>query len=138
MLLSNLLAPVGGGSLSQYVSEQEYSKLFESDGFGLNSVTEYLSTGEIREIASVYGTFGNFSFSLDTDYFYDNGRRENNDTSRCWETYDKLKYQLTPTDVLFFQAEMQILRSGDTRQLYDDRALVPSLRINEEQEPGEV
>jgi tetratricopeptide (TPR) repeat protein len=138
MLLSNLLAPVGGGPLSQYVSEQEYSKLFESDGFGLNSVTEYLSTGEFREIASLYGTFGNFSFSFDTDYFYDNGRRPNNDTSRFGETYAKLKYQLTPADVLFFQANMQNLRSGDTRQLYDDRALIPTLRIDEEQEPGEL
>jgi tetratricopeptide (TPR) repeat protein len=138
MLLANLLAPVGAGPLSQYVSEQEYSKLFESDGFGLNSVTEYLSTGEFREIASIYGTFGNFSFSFDTDYFYDNGRRENNDTSRFGETYAKLKYQLTPADVLFFQATVQNLRSGDTRQLYDDRALIPTLRIDEEQEPGEL
>jgi tetratricopeptide (TPR) repeat protein len=138
MLLANLLAPVGGGPLSQYVSEQEYSKLFESDGFGLNSVTEYLSTGEFREIASVYGTFGNFSFSFDTDYFYDNGRRQNHDTSRFGETYAKLKYQLTPSDVFFFQATVQNLRAGDTRQLYDDRTLIPSLRIDEEQEPGEL
>jgi tetratricopeptide (TPR) repeat protein len=138
MLLSNLLAPVGGGPLSQYVSEQEYSKLFESDGFGLNSVTEYRSNGELREIGSIYGTFGNFSFSLDADYFYDNGRRPNNDTSRFGENYAKLKYQLTPADVLYFQAEFQNLRSGDTRQLYDDRALIPTLRIDEEQEPGEL
>jgi tetratricopeptide (TPR) repeat protein len=138
MLLANLLSPVGGGPLSQYVSEQEYSKLFESDGFGMNSVTEYRSTGELREIGSIYGTFGNFSFSFDTDYFYDNGRRPNDDTSRFGETYAKLKFQLTPWDVLFFEASFQRLREGDTRQLYDDRSLNSSLRVDEDQEPGDL
>lgn len=138
MLLANLLSPVGGGPLSQYVSEQEYSKLFESDGLGMNSVTEYRSTGEFREIGSLYGTYGNFSFSFDTDYFYDNGRRLNNATNRLGETYAKLKLQLTPADVLFFEASWQRLRGGDTRQLYDDRAIVPSLNINERQSPGDL
>src|SRR5262249_11113415 len=32
LLLSNLLSPVGGGPLSQFVSEEEYSKMFEHDG----------------------------------------------------------------------------------------------------------
>ncbi|MEQ1862472.1 MAG: TonB-dependent receptor [Chthoniobacteraceae bacterium] len=138
MLLANLLSPVGGGPLSQYVSEQEYSKLFESDGMGVNSVTEYLSTGEFREIGSIYGTYGNFSFSFDTDYFYDTGRRPNSDTSRFGETYAKLKFQLTPWDVIFFQASVQNLRGGDTRQLYDDRSLSPTFRLDEEQEPGDL
>src|SRR5207237_3404844 len=31
LLLANILAPVGGGPLSQNVSDQEYSKLFERD-----------------------------------------------------------------------------------------------------------
>lgn len=136
-LLANLLSPVGAGPLSQYVSEQEYSKLFESDGLGLNFVTEYFSTGELREIGSIYGTFRNLSISLDTEYFYDNGRRPNHDTSRT-ESYAKLKLQLTPWDVLFFETSFQNLRSGDTRQLYDDASLVPTLRVNEEQEPGNI
>jgi len=136
MLLANLLSPVGGGPLSQYVSEQEYSKLFESDGFGMNSVTEYASTGQLREIGSLFGTFGNFSFSLDADYFWDAGHRTNNETSRFGETYAKMKFQLTPGDVLFLEASVQKLRSGDTRQLYNDDARNDSLRIEEDQYPG--
>ncbi len=52
LLLSNLLSPVGGGPLSQFVSEQEYSKLFESDGFGGSSSTSYTSGTEVQEVAS--------------------------------------------------------------------------------------
>src|SRR6185436_7067674 len=45
-LLANLLAPVGAGTLSQTVSQQEYSKLFERDRLGVVSSTEYFSHGE--------------------------------------------------------------------------------------------
>ena len=78
LLLANLLSPVGGGPLSQFVSEQEYSKLFEKDGFGISSLTESLSSGELRETASQYGTFGNVSYALDAEYQYHNGFRPNN------------------------------------------------------------
>ena len=77
VLLSNLLPPVGGGPLSQFVSEQEYSKLFERDGLGLSSVTDYYGYGELRETASQYGTFGNVSYALDAEYQYNNGLRPN-------------------------------------------------------------
>ncbi len=138
LLLANLLAPVGGGPLSQYVSEQEYSKLFESDGLGMNSTTEYRSTGEIRAVGSLYGTCGNFSFAFDTEYFFDNGHRPNDATNRFGENFAKLKFQITPADVLFFEATFSRLRDGDTRQLYDDRQLVPTLRLEERGEPGSM
>lgn len=138
MLLANLLAPVGAGPLSQYVSEQEYSKLFERDGFGLSSVTEYRSTGQFHEVASVFGTFGNVSFSLDADYFYDNDVRPRRPTTRSTEATAKLKFQITPADVVLLQMSGKQLRQGDARQLYDERALVPSLRIEEDQEPGSM
>ena len=93
------------------VSEQEYSKLFEADRFGLSSATTYFSTGEIRETASQYGIFGNFSYSLDTEYQYDNGRRPNNEITRS-ETYFQVKVQLTPQDTIFFQTKYQDVRQG--------------------------
>src|SRR5207248_2703982 len=48
-LLANLLAPVGAGTLSPTIAQQEYSKLFELDRFGLVSSTEYLSRGAWTE-----------------------------------------------------------------------------------------
>ena len=49
LLLANLLAPVGGGPLSQFVSEQEYSKLFEANRFGISSTSNYFSSDRIFE-----------------------------------------------------------------------------------------
>ncbi len=45
LLVSNLLSPVGGGPLSQFVSEQEYSKLFEHDGLGISNGDGLLQHG---------------------------------------------------------------------------------------------
>src|SRR5205085_12428472 len=53
-LLANLLAPVGAGTLSPTVSQQEYSKLFERDRLGLYSSTEYLSRGAWSQLAAQY------------------------------------------------------------------------------------
>lgn len=119
-LLANLLSPVGGGPLSQYVSQQEYSKLFERDGFGLSTVTEAFSTGELRETASQFGTFGNLSYSLDAQYFYDNGLRPNSGISRT-EAYATVKLQLGPHDTLFLQTKFGDLQNGDVFQRYDQR-----------------
>lgn len=135
LLLANLLSPVGGGPLSQFVSEQEYSKLFEADRFGVSSATTYFSTGEIQETASQYGTFGNFSYSLDTDYLYDNGLRPNNEITRS-ETYFQTKVQLTPQDTIFFQTKYQDVRQGDLTQYYDQRDAAPGVHFRELQQPA--
>lgn len=135
LLLANLLAPVGGGPLSQYVSEQEYSKLFEADRFGISSSTTYFSTGEIRETASQFGIFGNFSYSLDTEFQYDNGRRPNNEITRS-ETYGQVKLQLTPQDTIFFQTKYQDVRQGDLLQYYDQHNAAPGLHFRELQQPA--
>lgn len=140
LLLSNMLSPVGGGPLSQFVSEQEYSKMFQQDGFGMNSVTQYLSNGQMVEVGSQYGTFGNFSYALDAEYYYSNGQRLNNDVSR-FEGYATIKFQLTPRDTLFFQAKFQRLETGDVLQRYDqsvvnnDRSALTT-NFSETQVPG--
>src|SRR5204862_2468256 len=135
LLLANLLAPVGGGPLSQYVSEQEYSKLFEADRFGISSTTTYFSTGEIRETASQFGIFGNVSYSLDTEFQYDNGRRPNNEITRS-ESYCQVKFQLTPQDTVFLQTKYQAVRQGDLLQYYDQRNAAPGLHFRELQQPA--
>lgn len=135
LLLANLLAPVGGGPLSQYVSEQEYSKLFEADRFGISSTTTYFSTGEIRETASQFGIFGNVSYSLDTEFQYDNGRRPNNEITRS-ESYGQVKLQLTPQDTIFFQTKYQDVRQGDLLQYYDQGNAAPGVHFRELQQPA--
>ncbi len=120
-LLANLLSPVGGGPLSQFVSAQEYSKMFEADGLGLNFVSEYRSDGSLRTIASQYGTFGNLSYALDADYQYDSGKKQNSDLSR-FEGYATFKLQLAPSDSVFLQTKYQDLRTGDTGLRYDNDA----------------
>src|SRR6185503_2310081 len=41
LLLANLLAPVGAGTFSQSISQQEYSRLFETKQFGLTTTTNF-------------------------------------------------------------------------------------------------
>jgi Flp pilus assembly protein TadD len=135
LLLANLLSPVGGGPLSQYVSEQEYSKLFEADRFGISSTTTYFTTGEIRETASQYGIFGNVSYSLDVEYQYDNGRRPNNEITR-WESYGQVKLQLSLQDTVFLQTKYQDVRQGDLLQYYDQGNAAEGLDFRELQQPA--
>ena len=118
VLLSNLLSPVGGGPLSQFVSEQEYSKMFEKDGVGFSSLFEYRGTGGVRETASQYGTAGNLSYSLDADYQFNRGVRPNNKLSR-FEGYGTFKLQLGPQDSVFLQAKIASLSTGDVFQRHD-------------------
>src|SRR5205814_8788365 len=68
LLVADLLAPPGAGALSQNISQQEYSRLFDANHLGLFSSTEYLSRGAWTESASQYGVLGKSSYSLDAFY----------------------------------------------------------------------
>src|SRR5262249_16741221 len=46
LLVADLLSPIGGGVLSQNISQQDYSRFFVSDGLGVFSSTEYQSHGD--------------------------------------------------------------------------------------------
>ena len=133
-LLANLLAPVGAGTLSPTISQQEYSKLFERDGFGLYSSTEYLSRGAWVENAAQFGKFGNFSYDLESFYRTDPGQRPNNDVEQRQFSL-RLKQQVTPQDSVYAQAILTDLNGGDLFQRYDQNSANPSLRTKEKQEP---
>ncbi len=135
LLLANLLASVGGGPLSQFVSQQEYSKLLDADGFGASTDTEYRDTGEVRTANSVFGTFGNVSFGVDALHYYNNGDRPNNQDSRD-EVYGQFKVQVTPDDDFYFLGKWQNERAGDNFQTYNNQPLEPRFHIVEKQEPG--
>lgn len=142
LLVSQLLAPVGAGNLSQYVSQQEYSKLFTQDGFGLSSSTEYRSSGDWFERASQFGTFGNTSYALDFEYRSQNGQRVNNDLEQK-TFYAKLKHQFTPQDSLFFGLLAEDREFGDVAQYYNQDGTIPGVsapsptfRAEEDQSPN--
>ena len=133
-LLANMLAPVGAGRLSQHISQQEYSPLFEANGLGLASSTLARSDGVFRQLASQYGTFDTTSWSLDLDYQHNDGVRPNNDL-KAIEWYTTVKQQITPKDTLILIVKYQDYSSGDNFQYYDPTNARPNFRFDESQKP---
>jgi Tfp pilus assembly protein PilF len=141
LLLASLLAPVGGGALSQNISQQEYSRLFEGDHFGVISSTEYYSRGDWTQYGSQYGIIGNSSYALDGLYRSENGERRNSDFEQL-SFSAKFKQQITPDDGLFVQAFYYGADSGDVQQYWDwdgSRSIPPlpqfNMRVRERQDP---
>lgn len=140
LLLANLLAPVGGGPLSQFVSQQEYSKLLAADGVG-GSVTHQwrynrdADADDNRSSLSAFGNYGNFSFGLDASFFEDTGERFNAHARRK-EVYGQFKWQATRYDSLYFLGKWQDQTSGDNFETYDNQPLSPGFNFRERQEPG--
>ncbi len=131
-LVANLLAPVSAGTLSPAISQQEYSKLFESDGPHLFTDTGYLSRGAWNQSAALYGTFGNTGYSLDSFYRTDPGQRVNNDIQELNETVS-LKQQITPKDSVYLQVGWFHTEGGDLAQRYDPATADPLFRSEESQ-----
>src|SRR6185369_14160110 len=133
-LLANLLAPVGAGTLSQTISQQEYSKLFERNRLGVVSSTEYLSRGAWVQSGAQFGTFGNFSYDLEAFYRTDPGQRPNNDFEEKAFSL-QFKQQITSLDSIYMQATYYDAVGGDLIQYYDQNQANPGLRTSEKQEP---
>jgi Tfp pilus assembly protein PilF len=117
LLTANLLAPVGAGVLSQNISQQEYSKLFNSDAVGISSQTEYFSRGAFMENASQYGTMQDLSYSLNAYDYTDPGWRPNNDIDNS-DFSAEVKIAVTPQDTLFAELERTEIESGDVFEHY--------------------
>ena len=135
LLLANLLGPVGGGPLSQYVTQGEYSRLLEADGSGASFNSQWRSNAELRATSSVFGTYGRVSYGVDASYFDDSGDRLNSDAERT-EIYGQFKWQATPDDIVYFLGKWQDQTSGDNFETYDNQPLAPFMRFSETQEPG--
>lgn len=118
LLLANILAPVGAGVLSQNISQQEYSKLFQADGLGISSETQFFSRGAWLENASQYGTMRDFSYSFDAYYYTDPGWRPNNSIDSS--DFDaEVKMQLSPKDTLYAEIERTEVDAGDVFEHYN-------------------
>ncbi len=135
LLLSSMLSPVGGGPLSQFVSQQEYSKLLEEDGIGGSLTSDLRSDGELRSVASVFGTSGDFSYGVDANYRYDSGDRLNSE-SDLQELYAQFKWQPTPDDVFYFLGKWSEQDSGDLLETFNNRPRAEDLDFSETQDPG--
>jgi len=134
-LVANLLADVRAGTLSPAVTQQEYSKLFERDRFGLSSSTEYLSRGDWLQSAVQYGIFGNSSYAAEVTFGSFNGNKRPNNDLEFVTPVLRFKQQLTPKDSVYFQGIYSKSESGDLAQYYDDANARTNGRVRETQEP---
>ena len=133
-LIANLLAPVGAGLLSQSVSQQEYSKLLQRDGFGVSSLTEYLSRGAWLQNGAQHGVWGNSSYLFEGIYRSDPGQRHNGDFEER-ELRLHLKHQITSKDSLYFRAIDFDAEGGDRVQYFKQSLANRELRTAETQKP---
>ncbi len=134
-LLANLLSPVGGTPLSQQVSQQEYSRLFERNHLGFSSETTYLSSGQWEQAAAQYGVWGNLAYALEGAYRFLPGDAPNADLDQRALSL-QLKQQITPDDSAYFQAVYDHRKYGDLLQYYDPANASPTLRVHEVQDPN--
>jgi Tfp pilus assembly protein PilF len=135
LLLANLLSPVGGGRLSQHVSQQEYSALFQQDGPGFaNSTLGRSDNKSVTELFSAFGTFGWTSYSFDLDYQHNGGVRPNNDLDDV-EWYTTIKQQLSAHDTVMALVKYEDYHSGDNFQYYDPSQARRHFRFDEYEQP---
>lgn len=133
-LIANLLAPPSAGALSQALSQQEYSRLFERDRLGVVSATDYSSRGDWVESGAQYGTFGNTSYSIEGLYRGENGERPNNDLNQR-QVSVLFKQQLTAADSVLIEAIDTERNGGDLLQYFDPSSAALDYRFRETQDP---
>jgi tetratricopeptide (TPR) repeat protein len=135
LLLANLFAPASAGTLSPFVSQQEYSRLFEGDRFGFLSISEYRSDGILSQQLDHSGVVGNFGYSLSGSYYHYDSRYPNVDLADGSFT-GTFKYQVTPQDSLLFQIDYADVERGDVSRFLDPYATNPDLSFDEENDPN--
>jgi Flp pilus assembly protein TadD len=135
LLVANLLAPPGGGNLSQLLPERDRLQYFNTRPFGLSTLTEYRSDGSWEESATAFGQVGNFSYAFDGRYFHQNGQRPNNDLEER-DFSVQVKQQVTAADSLYLQAGYFRSVGGDVAQRYDPSQAVLGLHAKEVQNPN--
>src|SRR5262249_52142741 len=115
--------------------QQEYSKLFASDGLGVFSDTEYSSHGDWTQNGSLYGNFDHTGFAVDGYYRSNRGFRPNNDVNQ-WSVDGRVKQEFTDKDSVFAQVGYFWSDSGDLAQYYYQTNADKTLRVTEEQNPN--
>jgi hypothetical protein len=134
LLTANLLAPAGGGNLSQLLSQQDHLQYFDPRPAGFSALAEYRSRGDWLEAASLFGSVDGLSYALDQQYAWLNGPYSSRESERSgWSL--QAKQQLTSQDSVYARAGSLRAESGDVAQYYDPAMAKPGLRATEVQEP---
>ena len=135
LLVANLLAPPGGGNLSQVLSEQERLRFFGQQPVGLSSLTTYGSRGDWNQTSALFGSVDGFSYAFDSIYDRRNGQRLNNDSEQRVLLLTA-KQRLTPDDEAYLQIGDSKNQAGDLAMRYDPAQANPRFRVDEEQDPN--
>ncbi len=135
LLLANLLAPPGGGNLSQVLSQQDHLQYFDTRPFGISSLTQYDSQGDWSEAGSVFGCLDGLSYAVDSAYLSQHGQRPNEDLDSRSFSF-QAKQQLTPQDSVYVQTTDLRSTGGDVAEYYNPAAADMGLRVTEVQEPN--
>lgn len=133
-LLANLLSPVGAGTLSQTVSQQEYARLFDGDRFGFTSATGFESHGAWEQKAVQHGQRADTAYAAELFFRSDDGWRANNDLERRGGVVE-IKHQLTARDRLYLHTAFSEMESGDLGQYYRQSNGNRGLRVRDELKP---
>ena len=133
-LLASLLAPAGASALSQRVSQQEYSHLFERNRIGISSATTYGSGGDWMESGSQFGTIGGMGYSLDADYISIRGgkfsiQEENRIISATF------KQDFDPRNSLYVHVRRSDASGGDVLSSFNPAQATTGFHFTEEQAP---
>lgn len=134
LLLANLLAPAGGGNLSQQLSQQDHLRFFDSPAIALSSLTLWNGNGDWGQGASVFGTLGGLGYAIDAQYQSLNGWRPNQDSERL-QVGIIAKQQITAEDSLYLQVGSSRQRAGDAAYYWDPANANLSLRVKQDQLP---
>jgi len=134
LLLANLLAPPGGGNLSQLMSQQDHLRFFGPRPIGVSSLTEYAGEGNWIQSATVFGTVRELSYAVDTQYRSLQGDWENQDLEQLYLSA-QIKDQVSPADTAYFQMGVLGSESGDLAHYRSPDEVNTDLRVNEYQRP---
>lgn len=135
LLVANLLAPAGAGNLSQLLSQQEHLQFFDPRPVGVSTLTEYRSSGDWAQLATLFGALDGFSYALDTSYRNQHGQ-EINDWSERFDVSLQIKQRLNDRDEAYLQASFSNGDAGDVSRHYDPAEASRIRRVSEEQAPN--
>jgi len=134
-LVANLLAPPGGGNLSQLLSQQDHLQNFDARPFGASTMSEYNSRLGWSESATAFGQLRNFSYAFDAQDAMLNGQQPNSD-SKTFQFAFRARQQVTSADSAYFSVDTFDGSSGDVAQHYNPADAIAGLQANENQIPN--
>ncbi len=133
-LLSNLLAPPGGGNLSRWVSQQTRLAYFAPPRFGLSAFTGVDSGGDLEQDVSFYGREAGFSYAVDGQYRTFGGQQPNGNLEEGLIS-SQMQQRLSDDDSVYLSIFARRTESGDVASYYNPEDSNRDLRVQEKQVP---